>query len=150
MPVVLFGIASAVPGTEKGMDMTRRKKPEGALRSHLVTVRLDDIEYETVSANAKAAGLSLSDYFRQHAVYGKVEIHNHIVADFPKLEKLAQEFSAIGNNLNQLTRYFHMGGLKSKAMTDELTRCINEIMRMRKDVMEMAGEYHGYTQTLRK
>ena len=45
-------------------------------------------------------------------VYGKVEIHNHIVADFPKLEKLTQEFFAIGNNLNQLTRYFHMGGLK--------------------------------------
>ena len=67
-----------------------------------------------------------------------------------KLEKLTQEFSAIGNNLNQLTRYFHMGGLKSKSMTDELTRCINEIMRMRKDVMEMAGEYRGYTQTHRK
>ena len=130
--------------------MTKKKKPEEALRSHLVTVRLDDIEYETVSANAKAAGMSLSDYFRYHTVYGKVEIHNHIVADFPKLEKLAQEFSAIGNNLNQLTRYFHMGGLKSKAMTDELTRCINEIMRMRKDVMEMAGEYRGYTQAHRK
>ena len=43
-----------------------------------------------------------------------------------------------------------MGGLKSKAMTDELNRCLNEIMRMRKDVMEMAGEYRGYTQTHRK
>ena len=45
------------------------------------------------------------------------------------------------------------GGLslfQSKSMTDELTRCINEIMRMRKDVMEMAGEYRGYTQTHRK
>jgi len=130
--------------------MTRRKKQEGTVRSHLITVRLDDIEYENVCSAAKQAGLSLSDYFRQQAVYGKVEIHNHIVADFPKLEKLTQEISAIGNNLNQLTRYFHMGGLKSKAMTDELTRCINEIMRMRKDAMEMAGEYRGYTQTHRK
>jgi len=87
--------------------MTRRKKQEGTVRSHLITVRLDDIEYENVCSAAKQAGLSLSDYFRQQAVYGKVEIHNHIVADFPKLEKLTQEFSAIGNNLNQLTRYFH-------------------------------------------
>ena len=94
--------------------------------------------------------MSSSEYIRNQAVYRKVEIHNHIVADFPKLEKLTQEFSAIGNNLNQLTRYFHMGGLKSKSMTDELTRCINEIMQMRKDVIEMAGEYHGYTQTHRK
>ena len=130
--------------------MTRRKKTDGEVRRHFVTVRLDDIEYETISSNAAAAGLSLSDYLRQHAVYGKVEIHNHIVAEFPRLEKLTQEFSAIGNNLNQLTRYFHMGGLKSQAMTDELTRCINEIMKMRKEVMEMAGDYRGYTQTYRK
>ena len=130
--------------------MTRRKKPEGTVRNHLITVRLDDIEYGNVCSAAGQAGLSLSEYFRHQAVYGKVEIHNHIVADFPKLEKLTKEFAAIGNNLNQLTRYFHMGGLKSKAMTDELTRCINEIMRMRKDVMEMAGEYRGYTQTHRK
>ena len=120
------------------------------MRRHLVTVRLDDMEYENACESAKEAGLSLSEYFRRQAVFGKVEIHNHIVADFPKLEELTREFSAIGNNLNQLTRYFHMGGLKSKAMTDELNRCLNEIMRMRKDVMEMAGEYRGYTQTHRK
>ena len=47
----------------------------------------------------------------------------------------------MGNNLNQLTRYFHMGGLRSQAMTDELNRCINEIMRLRKEVMELAGDY---------
>ena len=130
--------------------MTRRKKQDADVRRHLVTVRLDDMEYENACESAKEAGLSLSEYFRRQAVFGKVEIHNHIVADFPKLEELTREFSAIGNNLNQLTRYFHMGGLKSKAMTDELNRCLNEIMRMRKDVMEMAGEYRGYTQTHRK
>lgn len=137
-------------GAERYSTMTHRKKQVAAVRNNRITVRFDDSEYEAISGSAKAAGLSLSEYIRQQAVYGKVEIHNHIVADFPKLEKLTQEFSAIGNNLNQLTRYFHMGGLKSKSMTDELTRCINEILRMRKDVMEMAGEYRGYTQTHRK
>ena len=130
--------------------MAYRKNPDNTSRKHRITVRFDDLEYETILSNAEDAGLSMSEYLRNQILHGKVEIHNHIVADFPKLEKLAQEFSAIGNNLNQLTRYFHMGGLKSKAMTDELTRCINEIMRMRKDVMEMAGEYRGYTQTHRK
>ena len=130
--------------------MTHRKDPDSAVKKHRITVRFDDSEYEAVLDNTKAAGLSLSEYIRHQAVYGKVEIHNHIVADFPKLEKLAQEFSAIGNNLNQLTRYFHMGGLKSKAMTDELNRCINEIMKMRKNVMEMAGEYRGYSEAHRK
>jgi hypothetical protein len=94
--------------------------------------------------------MSFSEYLRHHIINGKVEIHHHIVADFEKLDQVSRDLSGIANNLNQLTRYFHMGGLKSKAMTDDLTRCINEIMRMRKDVMEMAGEYRGYTQTHRK
>ena len=126
------------------------KKEEQQRKTHNIRVRLDAAQYDLIRSAASSAGMSISEYIRRQAVYGKVEIHNHIVADFPKLEKLTQEFSAIGNNLNQLTRYFHMGGLKSKSMTDELTRCINEIMRMRKDVMEMAGEYRGYTQTHRK
>ena len=130
--------------------MPNRKKPAELKKTHNLKIRLDDIQYNNIQELAKEAGMSMTEYILHQAVYGKVEIHNHIVADFPKLEKLTQEFSAIGNNLNQLTRYFHMGGLKSKAMTDELTRCINEIMRMRKDVIEMAGEYRDYTQTHRK
>jgi hypothetical protein len=127
--------------------MTRRKKQEGTVRSHLITVRLDDIEYENVCSAARQAGLSLSDYFRHQAVYGKVEIHNHIVAEFPKLDKLLRQFAGIGNNLNQLTRYYHMGGIVSQSMTEELQMCIGEIMEMRKEVSELAGEYRGYNKT---
>lgn len=94
--------------------------------------------------------MSISEYVRHLAVFGKVEMNVQIVADFPKLKELAAEFSSIGNNLNQLTRYFHMGGLRSKAMMEELTRCINEIMEMRDAVMEMAGDYRGYLETYRQ
>ena len=102
---------------------------------------LDDIPYSIIKDSAEEAGMNISEYIRRQAVYGKVDIHNHIIADFSQLEKLTREFTRMGNNLNQLTRYFHMGGLKSQVMTDELTRCINEIMKMRREVMEMAGEY---------
>ena len=135
---------------QKGMKMPNRRKPEEKKKTHNLKIRLDDIQYDMVQDAAGEAGLTLTEYIRQQAVYGKIELHNHIVADFPKLEKLAREFSAIGNNLNQLARYFNMGGLRSQAMTDELNLCINEIMKMRKEVMEMAGEYRGYTQTHRK
>lgn len=130
--------------------MTRRKKPEGAVKNHVITVRLNDVEYEMVCAAAERAGLTLSEYFRHHVIFGKVEIRNQIVADFPKLEKISRELSAIGNNLNQLTKYFNMGGFKSQAMTEELTRCINDVMKMRKEVMEMGGEYRGHPKTYRK
>ena len=90
--------------------------------------------------------MTMTEYIRHQAVHGKVDIHYHIVADFEKLDKLNREFSAIGNNLNQLTKYFNMGGLRSQAMTEELTRCINAIMDMRKEVKELGGEYRGYAQ----
>lgn len=130
--------------------MTRRKKPEQAVRNHWITVRLNDVEFENVHDAAKDAKMSISEYVRHLAVFGKAEMNVQIVADFPKLKELAAEFSSIGNNLNQLTRYFHMGGLRSKAMMEELTRCINEIMEMRDAVMEMAGDYRGYLETYRK
>ena len=88
--------------------------------------------------------------YREPSMYLRDCALNKQIIVVPGAEQIAGELRRIGNNLNQLTRYFHMGGLKSKSMTDELTRCINEIMRMRKDVMEMAGEYRGYTQTHRK
>ena len=67
-------------------------------------------------------------------------------ADLPELQKLTNEFAAIGNNLNQIAKYFNTGGLQSKAMREEINSCIAQIMQMRKAVMEMAGDFHGNPQ----
>ena len=130
--------------------MPNRKKPELQRKTHNMKIRLDDIQYSTIQMLAEETGMNMTEYIRHQAVHGKVDIHDHIVADFEKLDKLNREFSAIGNNLNQLTKYFNMGGLRSQAMTEELTRCINAIMDMRKEVKELGGEYRGYAQTHRK
>ena len=58
--------------------------------------------------------------------------------------------SRIGNNLNQLTQYFHMGGLISASMQELLRDCINDVMDMRKEVMKLGGDYRGYSKTHRK
>ena len=80
--------------------MPNRKKPAELKKTHNLKIRLDDIQYNNIQELAKEAGMSMTEYILHQTVYGKVEIHNHIVADFPKLEKLTQEISAIGNNLN--------------------------------------------------
>ena len=90
--------------------------PIGEKKTHITTVRMNEFEYEMVCGRAKDAGLSISNYIRHQAVFGKVENHFQIVADFPQLEVITRELSRIGNNLNQLTQYFHMGGLVSAAM----------------------------------
>ena len=135
---------------ERKWNMPNRRKDESMKKTRILRVRVDDILYEMIQSAAEDAGITISEYIRRQLVHGKVDIHCHIVADFPTLEKIAQELSAIGNNLNQLTRYFHMGGIRSKQMQDESLRCINEVMKMRKEVMELGGEYRGYHKTSRK
>ena len=39
------------------------------------------------------------------------------------------------------------GGLQSKAMREEINSCVAEIMKLRKRVLEMAGDFHGGSET---
>lgn len=135
---------------EKGEIMARPKKEKELARSHLIAFRLTDVEYDLVTRMAKEAGLSASAYIRKLLLDGKVNITYEVVADVPELQKLAAEFGKIGSNLNQIARYFHMGGIRSKAMQDEIHECISQIFDMRKEVAEMAGDYHGSVETYRK
>ena len=130
--------------------MARKKMPIGEKKAHITTVRMNEFEYEMVCGRAKDEGLSISNYIRHQAVFGKVENHFQIVADFPQLEEITRELSRIGNNLNQLTQYFHMGGLISASMQELLRDCINDVMDMRKEVMKLGGDYRGYSKTHRK
>ena len=130
--------------------MPRKKMPIEEKKTHITTVRMNEFECEMVCGRAKDAGLSISNYIRHQAVFGKVENHFQIVADFPQLEVITRELSRIGNNLNQLTQYFHMGGLISASMQELLRDCINDVMDMRKEVMKLGGDYRGYSKTHRK
>ena len=127
--------------------MPNPKKEHGDKKTHNMKVLLDDAQYALVQSAANAAGMKMAAYMRNQAIYGKIEIHNHIVANFSSLERISAELSSISNNLNQLTRYFHMGGVKSESMQEELSRCINEVMKMREELLAFGGEYRGYIKT---
>ena len=127
--------------------MARPKKEKQLLKEHRVTVRFKEIQFSIVENYAKQLGVPVAEYIRRQAVHGKVEINYPIVADVEQLQKLTDEFHAIGNNLNQIARYFNMGGLHSIAIRQEINECVMELMKMRKAVMDMAGDFHGGTQT---
>ncbi len=162
MEIVLFGfhvnrgrsVIQRMPDMlahmKKGEIMARPKKEKELARSHLIAFRLTDVEYDLVTRMAKEADLSASAYIRKLLLDGKINITYEVVADVPELQKLAAEFGKIGSNLNQIARYFHMGGIRSKAMQDEIHECISQIFDMRKEVAEMAGDYHGSVETYRK
>ena len=127
--------------------MARPRKDRGLHKTKKIDFRLDETQYSIIEKNAADAGMSISDYVRHQAIHGKVAISYPVVAEVTDLQNLTNQFAAIGNNLNQIARYFNMGGLQSKAIREEINGCVAEIMKLRKAVLEMAGDFHGSTET---
>ena len=130
--------------------MARPKKEKMTQRSHHITLRLTELEYKIVMEAAKEKNLSRSDYIRQTVLNGSSIVKYEIVADIPELRSLVSEFGKIGGNLNQIAKYFNMGGTRSKAMQDEIHDCITQLFALRNEVRKMAGDYHGSIETHRK
>lgn len=123
--------------------MARPKKENELTHTHHVNLRLTDTQYEIICKAAKQADLSLSEYIRRQVMKGKVIAKYEIVADVPELKKLIAEFGKIGNNLNQIARYFNQGGIHSREMRQAINKCITEIYEMKYQVIKMAGDFHG-------
>ena len=127
--------------------MARPKQEKELKHNHIVTLRFNDTEYEIVTGNAKDTGLPLAEYLRRQVMKGKEIAKYEIVADVPELKKLVAEFGKIGSNLNQIARHFNQGGIHSQEMRQTINRCIAQIYEMKFEVVKMAGDFHGDTQT---
>ena len=131
----------------KGYDMARPKKEKELKRNHPVMLRFNDTEYEIITENAKGAGLPLAEFLRRQVMDKRVTVKYEIVADVPELKKLVAEFGKIGSNLNQIARHFNQGGIHSQEMRQAINRCIAEIYEMKYEMIKMAGDFHGDTET---
>ncbi len=98
------------------------KKAESIRRTSNVMVRFSSIEYELVAGYAKDAGYPISTFVRKQALSEKVTVNYNIVADIGEIQKLTVQAAGIGNNLNQIARYFHGGGLASRGMLEEVKK----------------------------
>lgn len=85
--------------------MGRRKKCEQIKRTNNVMVRFTDVEYASISISAEQAGYPVAVYVRKSALDEHIEVHYNITAELPELQKLIAEYSAIGNNLNQIAQF---------------------------------------------
>lgn len=130
--------------------MARPEKEKELSRSHHITLRLTETQYQTITEAAKEAKLSRSDYIRQQLLKGKVIITYDFRVDIPELQKLTSEYHNIGNNLNQIAKYFNTGGIHSQEIRQRINQCISELFDLRKEVLKMAGDFHGNTKAYRK
>ncbi len=112
-------------GLTKEKDISRknqkRGRPKKAItRSDLLVVRITPTEKMLIAAKARNGGVRISDWFRQSAKAAVIR---------PRLSKEEASFlmtlSGLANNLNQLTKLAHSGGLVSLAV--DLRRLISEV-----------------------
>ena len=127
--------------------MARPKKEKELRHKHQIMLRLTDTEYEIVAENAKSTNLPLAEYVRKQVMKQKVIAKYEIVADLPELKKLVAEFGKIGSNLNQIARHFNSGGIHSQAMRKAIEQSVSRIYELKYEVLKMAGDFHGNTET---
>ena len=111
-------------------------------RNHEIKVRLNDDEFNDLNRKVIKSKLSREEYIRR--CFSK-----SLIKEPPDLDyfRLKNEFNHIGNNLNQIAKYFNTGGESSAEMKDEIRQCISDLFSLRKEVLRMAGELHGHNQT---
>lgn len=131
--------------------MAQPKKDKDLTRTHRITFRLTDVEYELLLKRTEAAELSKSDYIRRLIRQEKISITHKVVAEFPELREEMKQISwllsNLSNNINQIAKYFNTGGLRSQAVTAELERALDAIVQIQVDVTRMVGEVHGNLKT---
>ena len=128
--------------------MARPKKEADARKSRHISVRLTETEYEVYKEFAQRGGFTLSELIRLMMVNRKVRYWMPIVADMPQLKEITAQLAGIGNNLNQIARHLHTGGALTDELQKDINACVEDVMQMRKEVLTLAGDYRGNSQTL--
>ena len=130
------------------MKTVRRNKENK--RTHIICLRLTDIELSVLEDRAEKCKMTRSDFIRNLILIRKLTPKYQIVIDGEEIKSLLAQYGKIGSNLNQLARHFNSGGERSLAMQEEIERAIAELYALRKEVLRLAGDYSGSYQTHKK
>ncbi len=110
--------------------MARPKKAKELTKVYRVTVRFPETQYEVLSGYANIAGLPLADYIRK-TLSNSEFVYNHIVEiSSAELQEIAKGLWKIGNNLNQISRYYNQNGTSTPEIENEVLSCIREIYKI--------------------
>ena len=130
------------------MKTVRRNKENK--RTHIICLRLTDIELSVLEDRAEKCKMTRSDFTRNLILNRKLTPKYQIVIDGEEIKSLLAQYGKIGSNLNQIARHFNSGGERSLAMQEEIQQAIAELYALRKEVLRLAGDYTGSPQTHKK
>lgn len=99
-------------------------------RSHTVSVRFSDDEYDRLKYICKELNVYQSEYIRDAALTAKiVRPMMHSVMDYESTQKLLAHFGKIGSNLNQIARALNQDAHLDSRLRKELHNCICELQK---------------------
>ena len=127
------------------MKTVRRNKENK--RTHIICLRLTDIELSVLEDRAEKCKMTRSDFIRNLILNRKLTPKYQIVIDSEEVKSLLAQYGKIGSNLNQIARHFNSGGERSLAMQEEIQQAIAELYALRKEVLRLAGDSTGSPQT---
>lgn len=107
--------------------MAKPKKETEQKAKNLIMLRLTDTQYEIVCEYARLMGLPPAVYVRKVVTEGRHPIQCNIVRDDEKIDRLIAQLSRVGNNLNQIARFFNQGGSATSEIVKEIRDAICEI-----------------------
>jgi ubiquitin len=103
--------------------------PKQSRTCRLPETRVTQEERDTIKDRARKAGLTQSEYQRRACLDGKIIVH-----DTGLRVAAVRELSAIGNNLNQLTRKTHIHGAYEREIFERvITSLDTAIMQLIED-----------------
>ena len=123
--------------------MTRPKKEKTLTKTKDVHLRMNETEYALLIERARASNMTVSEFVRNALNNQNVIIKYEITADVPEIKQLISQFGKIGNNLNQIARYFNQSGIISSEMKKEIRKALRDIYEMKYDVGKMVREFRG-------
>lgn len=105
----------------------RRKKdiPPAKIRS--VGIRFTEEQYSVLEHNAKQARLSVSEYIRRSVLNQKIPVFQPIIHDEHEILTELRNINKVGNNLNQIARYFNQGGMMNNQIAVDLKSLIKHL-----------------------
>ena len=127
--------------------MGRPAKEKALDHKNIITLRLTDIELAYLDQSAKSLHVTRSEYLRNLILEKPIIYKYEIVADNEQLKKLNAEIGKIGSNLNQIAKHLNQGGVRSMILQDRVHECIDKLFDLRRQVMELAGDYYGDIET---
>lgn len=129
--------------------MPKPKKEKTLTKTKDVHLRMNKTEYTLLIERARASDMTVSEFIRNALNTQNVIIKYEITADVSEIKQLISQFGKIGNNLNQIARYFNQGGIISSEMKKEIRKTLRDIYEMKYEVGKMVREFRGEMQIVK-